>query len=123
MPTTNESCSPRLAVCIERLHRGELTEEDLRALASERRRTQDLLYLQAGNTSPLSQVHGISLFAGGRQVPMPRSPSEWPYRRVIDAVADGWRIVSFPNHALLLDEERTYGLGCEFILERWSEES
>lgn len=117
-----ENSSSLLDSCLERLRRGELTEEDLRSLASRQRRLQDLLYLQAASTSPLAQIHGISLFTGGRQVPIPRDPAEWPYRRVMDAVADGWRIVSFPNHALLLDESRTYGLGCEFILERWSEE-
>jgi hypothetical protein len=122
MSAARESHASRLEECIKRLRRGELDEDDLRALASGCRQMQDLLYLQAGSTSPLAQVHGISLFAGGKQVPMPRDPAEWPYRRVIDAVADGWRIVCFPNQALLLDESRTYGLGCEFILERWSEE-
>ena len=38
---------------------------------------------------------------------------------VIDAIRDGWRVISFPNMALSLDENRTYGLGFEFILERW----
>ena len=34
-------------------------------------------------------------------------------------MADGWRIVKFPELAILLDDRRTYGLGCEFILEKW----
>lgn len=123
MSPAREERALGLEECIESLRRGELTEADLRVLAAGRRGMQDLLYLQAGSTSPLAQIHGIALFAGGRQVPMPRDPAEWPYRRVMDAVADGWRIVCFPNHALLLDESRTYGLGCEFILERWSDAS
>jgi hypothetical protein len=32
-----------------------------------------------------------------------------------------WRVIQFPNLTLMMDERRTYGLGCEFILERWSE--
>ena len=31
---------------------------------------------------------------------------------------DGWRVVKFPELALMMDESRTYGLGFEFILER-----
>ncbi len=30
----------------------------------------------------------------------------------------GWRVVKFPELALLLDESRSYALGCEFVLER-----
>jgi hypothetical protein len=37
---------------------------------------------------------------------------------VAAAIRDGWRIVSFPNLALLMDEERTIGYGCEFILDK-----
>lgn len=119
--TPYPSQSDRLDECIALHRRGELTESDLRGLAASRPGMQDLLYLQAGSTSPLAQINGIALFAAGVHVPMPRDPSEWPYRRVMDALADGWRIVSFPNPALLLDESRNYGLGCEFILERWNE--
>ena len=31
---------------------------------------------------------------------------------------DGWRIISFPNMGLMMDESRTYGLGNEFIMEK-----
>ena len=32
---------------------------------------------------------------------------------------DGWRIVKFPEMALMVaGEEEAYGLGCEFILEK-----
>ena len=47
------------------------------------------------------------------------SPEDWPYQRVGDAVRDGWRIIKFPDITLLLNEERIYGLDCEYILERW----
>ena len=50
----------------------------------------------------------------------PADPEEWPYRTVVEAIRDGWRVIQFPNLALLLDEKRSYGLGCEFILERRS---
>jgi hypothetical protein len=33
-------------------------------------------------------------------------------------MADGWRVVKFPELALLLQEDKTFGFGCEFILEK-----
>jgi hypothetical protein len=111
--------------CIDALRRGELTEADLRGVLERvqegPRRRQDLLYLQAGSTSPGAPVHGMLLVADGEIREPPDDPNEWPYRTVLDAIRDGWRIIQFPNLALMVDESRTYGLGCEFILERWSE--
>jgi hypothetical protein len=107
--------------CQERLEEGRLTADDLRAVLGaleERPRVQDLLYLQASGTSPFSEIVGMLLVENGGKVELPHDAAEWPYRTVIDAVRDGWRIVSFPNLALLTDETRNYALGPEFILER-----
>ena len=79
---------------------------------------QDLLYLQASGTSPASSVVGMLLVENGQLSEGPANPDEWPYRSVLDAIRDGWRVVQFPNLALLVDESRTYGIGCEFILEK-----
>ena len=49
----------------------------------------------------------------------PENPDDWPYQSVLEAVRDGWRIIKFPELALMMDESRTYGLGFEFILERY----
>ncbi len=51
--------------------------------------------------------------------PCNKAEDDWPYEKVVDALRDGWRIISFPDMALSLDENRTYGLGFEFILEKW----
>jgi hypothetical protein len=110
--------------CLDAFRRGELTEADLRAVLErvlKRPRRQDLLYLQAGSTSPGAPVHGMLMVIDGEIREPPDDPKEWPYRTVLDAIRDGWRVLQFPNLALMLDESRTYGLGCEFILERWSE--
>lgn len=80
---------------------------------------QDLLYLQAISTSVASPVHGMMLVENG-EVHEP-DESRWPYRTVLDAIRDGWRVIQFPNLALMTDESRTYALGCEFILERLRE--
>jgi hypothetical protein len=79
---------------------------------------QDLLYLQAATTGLTSPVHGMLLVENGEISEGPQDPNAWPYQSVLDAIRDGWRVVQFPNLALLTDESRAHGLGCEFILER-----
>lgn len=84
----------------------------------ERGPVQDLLYLQTANTQPTSEVLGIALYVGGAEVELPFNSQEWPYTSVLEAICQGWRVVKFPELALLLDDSRSYGLGCEFVLER-----
>ena len=48
----------------------------------------------------------------------PESPEDWPYRTVLDAITDGWRVIKFPELALMLDPERNYGIGSDFVLEK-----
>ena len=112
--------------CIERLRDGDLTEDDLRGVldALERRRgkrsrRQDILYLQTRSTSIDYPVLGMKILENGVLSDGPRDPDQWPYATVLDAVNDGWRIIKFPEMTPLLDETRSYGLPCEFVLERW----
>jgi hypothetical protein len=85
---------------------------------SDVRQKQDLLYLQTLFSSVTSKVNGMSLIQGGEVVPSPENPDDWPYQSVLDAINDGWRVISFPNLALMMDNSETYGMGCEFILEK-----
>ena len=107
------------------LQSGALSESRLRGRISELvepngKKGQDLLYLQSRTTSPAAQVVGMMLIEGGDRRVAPPDPEEWPYQTALDAVKDGWRIISFPNMALLaVDEKEFHGLGFEFILERW----
>jgi hypothetical protein len=80
---------------------------------------QSLLYLQLRNTNPGSQVVGMSQFVEGKMVEPPADPKDWPYQSALAAIEDGWRVVSFPNLALLMHEAIPQTLGCEFILEKW----
>ena len=117
--------------CLEEFRQDELTEGRLRqtleSLVDGHAKRQDLLYLQALNDYPGSgqfggtsnQVIGMMLLENGEHADVPDDPEDWPYQTVAEAVRDGWRIIKFPEMALLLNEDRTYGLGCEFILERW----
>ncbi len=112
----------QLEQCIDALQRGQLTEAHLRqaltTLDDHKAKAQDLLYLQANSTSPASRVNGMRLLVNGELSDGPANPDEWPYQTVLDAIKDGWRVIQFPNQALLVDESRAYVLGCEFILER-----
>jgi hypothetical protein len=113
----------QLEHCIEAFRRGELTEAHLRQVIETIDATgpnrQDVLYLQAGGTSLASGVHGMLIVQDGQISDGPPNPGDWPYKTVLDAIRDGWRVIQFPNLALLMDESRTYGLGCEFILEKY----
>lgn len=107
------------------LQQGTLTEANLRKgvadiVATDDPKRQDVLYLQAVTTSPGAAVVGMLLVENGELREGPPNSDDWPYQTVLDAVRDGWRIISFPNMALLaVDEKEFYGLGAEFILERW----
>ncbi len=119
---TERKITHQLEQCIQAFRDGSLSEQMLRdALEAANGTTgkcQDLLYLQAGSTSLTSSVHGMLLIEAGEIAEEIPDAEDWPYQAVIDAVRDGWRVVQFPNLALLVDESRTFGLGCEFILER-----
>jgi hypothetical protein len=81
---------------------------------------QQLLYLQAGSTSPLSRVVGMALFVPGeRHDNYPLDAEEFPYQTVIQAVEDGWRIVQFPVPPTDFSDQTVDYVGFEFILEKW----
>ena len=112
-----------IRACLEQFRNGELTEAKLRNtledLARGGPKRQDLLYLQTQGSSLSAAVHGMALVRDGEILEGPPNVEDWPYRSPLAAIRDGWRVIQFPNMALLLDESRTYGLGCEFILEKW----
>ena len=79
---------------------------------------QDLLYLTTGTTAPDAQLLSINLVEDGIIQSLPQNADEWPYQILLDAINDGWRIIKFPEQALLLNEDTSYGLGCEYVLEK-----
>jgi len=125
----NRSIRKQVQHCIRQLRRGSLTEDDLQAILDDAEQPredtpapalrQDLLYLQTRSTAIDYPVLGMKILQDGNLSDGPRDPEEWPYKTVLDAIQDGWRIIKFPEMAVLLDESRSYGLACEFILERW----
>lgn len=80
---------------------------------------QSLLYLQAPSTNPHSAVVGISIYEDGADSDGLDENGEFRYRSIKEALDDGWRIIKFPEASLAMREQDTYGLGYEFVLERW----
>ena len=109
----------QLEQCLDKFRAGTLTEGDLQQALDTVAKPQCLLYLQATNTSVTSAVEGMSIVDGDGVHNGPDEPDDWPYQTVHEAMLDGWRIVKFPEMTLMLvGENETYGLGCEFILEK-----
>jgi len=107
---------------IERFRQGQLTEADLRQALAARPaapRRQDLLYIECSSTALNSSILGMNLVCNG-EIISPANRGEWAYANVLDAIRDGWRIIKFPELALMMVEDRNMGLGCEFVLEKWS---
>jgi hypothetical protein len=107
--------------CLARFRAGELTEADLLALLDTARRPlrQSLLYLQASSSHPYSRVIGISIYEEGADSEGVDEKGDFLYASIKEALEDGWRIIKFPEMALAMDDQNNYGLGYEFILERW----
>ena len=111
---------------LDKLRAGTLVEADLQQaldrldgiLDDDSPRRQRLLYLNTGNTGVDSQVLGMALVENGEILEGPDDVDQWPYNSVLEAMDDGWRVIKFPEMALLLQEDKTFGLGCEFILEK-----
>ena len=111
----------QVETCIDELKRGTLTEKGLRRIAEiadEVRAMQDILYLHVAANSPVSEALAMRIVENGEISDGPENPADWPYQTVLEAIRDGWRVVKFPELALMMDESRTYSLGFEFILER-----
>jgi hypothetical protein len=107
---------------LEQFRQGQLTEASLRQALEGRGagKRQDLLYLQASSTGVTSSILGMTMVRNGEVVEWTTGAPEWPYANVLEAIRAGWRVIKFPELSLLLLEERTTSLGCEFILEKWS---
>ena len=112
---------------LDKLRAGTLVEADLQQALDRLSdgtsdgappKRQRLLYLNTGSTGVDSQVLGMSLVENGQILEGPDDVDEWPYNSVLEAMNDGWHVIKFPEMALMLQEDKTFGLGCEFILEK-----
>ena len=116
------SIKQHLEECIEQLRRGELTESRLRelgeAIGAENGHNQSLLYLQSNTSSVTERVIGMRMVQNGVVSDGPFDAADWPYKSVLEAMNDGWRVIRFPVQLPVGHTQDTH-LSCEFILEKW----
>ncbi len=79
---------------------------------------QSLLYLQTATSAVDSIVIGMSIVQGGRVSDGPPDLADWPYKTVLAALDDGWRVIRFPM-PLPMGDSHDGHVTCEFILEKW----
>jgi hypothetical protein len=111
----------QLQLCLEHFRAGKLSEEDLQAAADlvNRPKKQSILYIQAPTTVPHDTAIGMSIFEEGKDPEGVDENGEFLYPSLKAALEDGWRIVKFPGMTSGMDDQNSYGLGFEFVLERW----
>ncbi|MBT9584484.1 hypothetical protein IV102_14165 [bacterium] len=105
----------------QRLSAGEFDAQDLQLLqeATLQQRRQRLLYIYALQPTVRALVVATTLHevSGSLCQIDPQAP-ELPYQCVMDAIADGWRVIHFPDHRGPYREGRMDMLGYEFVLEK-----
>ena len=107
--------------CLEDLTQGGVKEISLRGIldALDERPRQQLLFLRVNGVTINTEVVGMLMLENGETHEGPLDPEDWPYKTVVDAIQQGWRVIKFPELALWMDETRTYEVGGEFVLEKW----
>lgn len=80
-----------------------------------------IMYLTARSTNMRSGIVGWVVFVPGEKPQLRLPGDEPPYESVLEAVADGWRVVQYPIPKLYeyKDLENDY-VGFDFILEKWN---
>ena len=105
----------------QRLSAGEFNAQDLQLLqeAALQQPRQRLLYIYALQPTVRALVVATTLHeVGGSLCQIDPQAAELPYQCVMDAIADGWRVIHFPDHRGPYREGRMDMLGYEFVLEK-----
>jgi hypothetical protein len=105
----------------EKLQTEPITAEDLDGLMDcLQEPRQQVLYLYSKSTNIRSAIASWARYDPTRPQEPTLPSQELPYASVLEAMADGWRIVQFPISKLYTYEgvDNDY-LGFEFVLEKW----
>lgn len=104
----------------QKLEAGQLGPQDLDELYRlARGGRQRLLYLYALQPTVRAGLVASTLQDATHASQIDPMAEELPYRSVMDAVADGWRVIHFPDHRAPFQEGRVDILGYEFVLEKY----
>tara|TARA_Y100000588_G_scaffold238099_1_gene251804 strand:+ start:943 stop:1299 length:357 start_codon:yes stop_codon:yes gene_type:complete len=112
-----------IALWLAKLKQGRLSPADLeQALQNLKKQpaesVQRLLYLQTHTTDLESPVIGMALVEGAQVFDGPDDPDDWPYQTVLEAMADGWHIIKFPELTMVYLDPDYGGMKWEFVLEK-----
>jgi hypothetical protein len=105
----------------KKLQEAPVTAEDLDVLRNcLQEPRQQVLYLYSKSTHMRSPIASWSHIDPTKPQEPTLPSQELPYASVLEAMADGWRVVQFPISKLYRYEEvdNDY-LGYEFVLEKW----
>ena len=113
----------QVAQWLGKLKRGTLTASDLeqaliRVKEEGEHSIQRLLYLQTNTTDLESPVIGMALVEDAQVLDGPDDPDDWPCQTVLEAMADGWRIIKFPELTMVYLDPDYGGMKWEFVLEK-----
>lgn len=108
--------------CLKQFHDGTLQAKDIeRAISAAgtlQSRPQSLLYVQTVDSDPYSDILGMSIYEDGVDHEAENEVGDFLYPSIRHAQKDGWRIIKFPELAVMMQDQHNYGLGYEFVLER-----
>ena len=105
----------------EKLQTESVTAEDLDALENCLQvPRQQVLYLYSKSANMRAGIASWALYDPTKPHEPTLPSQEVPYDSVLEAMADGWRVVQFPVSKLYTYEgvDNDY-LGFEFVLEKW----
>ena len=99
---------------------GTFALEDLDQLEKlQAKRRQLVLYLSSQSTNMRSPVSAWVLYDAIQPHDPQLTSQNPPYNTVLEAIADGWRVVQFPTSKLYEYRNDNDYIGYEFILEKW----
>ena len=126
----NASCSEKLASQVQTTAICDINQTRLSAVSKEYGikntftnyndlvKSKDIDMVGIYSPGPIHADQILNALENGVIQSIPQNADEWPYQILLDAINDGWRIIKFPEQALLLNEDTSYGLGCEYVLEK-----
>ena len=121
--STTETIRTQVELCLDKLRDGSLAAVDLQHALElidhkNSHSKQSLLYIHARVNSVFSDPLSMYIVEDGQDEEAANDADKFLYSSVRQAMADGWRVIKFPEWAFALQDQETHGLGYEFILER-----
>ena len=81
---------------------------------------QRLMYMQLASPNPTSECVACTIFepVKGFRPEIESGEVDVPYSNVIDALADGWKVIQLPDPRAAFDDHDLDVIGYEFVLQK-----